>query len=160
MRHKTWLGALSLLVIMAIPAWAEEKQIVLNKENGFKASFNEAIANAKAGNTYVVSLADAVMGMLEINIAHQVEKFRPQIVITDKDRKKLAQHLAASRGGNISNYQVRIGTGKQYFVTVKDQTGAVVSTPFSIDFRAMPVPNLHAPNQDFCGAFQIVSISS
>ena len=155
MRHKTWLGALSLLVIMAIPAWAEEKQIVLNKENGFKASFNEAIANAKAGNTYVVSLADAVMGMLEINIAHQVEKFRPQIVITDKDRKKLAQHLAASRGGNISNYQVRIGTGKQYFVTVKDQTGAVVSTPFSIDFRAMPVPNPHAPNQDFATAKEL-----
>lgn len=152
MKQKTWPAVLSLLVIMGLPAWAEEKQVVLNKDNSFRASFNEAIANAKEGNTYVVSLADAVMGMLEIDIAHQIGNFRPQIVITDKDRKKLAQTVAASRGGNISDYQVRVGTGKQYFVTVKNLTGAVVTSPFAIDFKMNPVPNPHAPNQDFANA--------
>src|SRR5438876_5346882 len=129
MRFGSALGAAVLVLNMGLAAQADEKQVQLNKANGFTASFTEAIANVKDGNTYVVSVGDVLAGILKIKVTHKSTSFYPRVIITDKDKKQLIDKAAEAEGGNLSELQVRVGTGKQYYVTLRDYNDTIVTEP-------------------------------
>lgn len=149
---KSVVCGLGLITVLALPAVAGEKQVILNRKNAFKASYTEAIASSKEGNLYVLSLSDALAGMLKIKVTNKTTSFTPQVVITDKEKKELLNRSAEAAGGDIPDLQLRVGTGKKYFITLKDYSEQIVTTPYTVELQVVPVPNKYAPNNDFSSA--------
>jgi len=151
MRWRSWWCAWALLGL-AGPAAAGERQVPLNQQDAFKASFSEGIADAQRGNTYVVTIGDVEAGLLKLNVINRAMSFTPQVVVTGAGNKELLNKSAEGEGTDLSGLRVRVAGGRSYTVAVKDFYNTMLTTPYVLDMEVQPVRNPFAPNGDFATA--------